>query len=387
MDCAKYGTLDMDEVQTMLMNAKLAHIKSTHPFAFTPPKEIGGRWQTFVMGENGKRKNIRAKSEEELLKKLLPYHSKEQHIDNMTFNNLYLEWIEYKKDFAVDNTIKRHNQHYDKYYKASKLHNMKIREIDELTLDSECNRIVKEYNLSCKEWTNIKTIIKGMFEYACKKHYINHNPISNVKIKVKFKQVNKKTGKTETYNTQERKELFSYLDEMYKKTNDVVFLAIKLNFFMGLRVGELSALKWEDYDGWTSIHVVREEIHNQMHNTYSVVNHTKTNTDRFVSLVPKAIAIIQKLPRDGDYMFMRGGKRLTSRQLNYVLEKYAERKCRKTKSSHKIRKTFASNLNSGGVPLDEIREKLGHTNLKTTLDYIYNPLTEKETYDLMAKAL
>lgn len=387
MDCAKYGTLDMDEVQTMLMNAKLAHIKLTHPFAFTPPKEIGGRWQTFVKGENGKRKNIRAKSEEELLKKLLPYYSVRQHIDNMTFYSLYLEWIEYKKATVADNTIKKYWEEYNKYYKSSKFHSMKIREIDELTLDSEFNRIVKEYNLPNKEWTNIKTIIKGMLEYAYLKHYINYNPLNNVKIKVKFKQVNKKTGKTETYNTQERKELFDYLDKMYTKKSDVVFMAIKLNFYMGLRVGELSALKWEDYDDWTSIHVVREEIHNQMTNTYSVVNHTKTNTDRFVHLVPKAIAIVQKLPRDGDYMFMRDGKRLTSRQFNYVLEKYAERTGRKTKSSHKIRKTFASNLNAGGVPLDEIRERLGHTNLKTTLDYIYNPLTEKETYELMKKAL
>ena len=30
---------------------------------------------------------------------------------------------------------------------------------------------------------------------------------------------------------------------------------------------------------------------------------------------------------------------------------------------------------------------LGHNNLNTTLGYIYNPLTENQTYDLMAKAL
>ena len=34
-----------------------------------------------------------------------------------------------------------------------------------------------------------------------------------------------------------------------------------------------------------------------------------------------------------------------------------------------------------------VREMLGHNNLNTTLGYIYNPLTESQTYDLMAKAL
>ena len=59
----------------------------------------------------------------------------------------------------------------------------------------------------------------------------------------------------------------------------------------------------------------------------------------------------------------------------------------KTKSTHKMRKTYASNLNAHGVPLDSIRELLGHTNLQTTLGYIYNPLTEKETYNLISQAL
>ena len=70
-----------------------------------------------------------------------------------------------------------------------------------------------------------------------------------------------------------------------------------------------------------------------------------------------------------------------------MLEKYAQRNDLKTKSTHKMRKTFASNLNANGVPIDSIRELLGHSELNTTLGYIYNPLTEKETYDLISKAL
>ena len=52
-----------------------------------------------------------------------------------------------------------------------------------------------------------------------------------------------------------------------------------------------------------------------------------------------------------------------------------------------MRKTYASTLNANGVPLDFIREMPGHNNLNTTLGYIYNPLTENQTYDLMIKAL
>ena len=70
-----------------------------------------------------------------------------------------------------------------------------------------------------------------------------------------------------------------------------------------------------------------------------------------------------------------------------VLEKYAERQGVRTKSTHKMRKTYASLLSANGVPLDAIREQLGHSDLQTTLSYIYNPLTDAETADLISKAL
>ena len=84
---------------------------------------------------------------------------------------------------------------------------------------------------------------------------------------------------------------------------------------------------------------------------------------------------------------MRDGERITARQVAYVLEKYAERQGVSTKSTHKMRKTYASNLATSGVPLDSIRELLGHNNLNTTLGYIYNPLTEAETFHLIVNAL
>ena len=84
---------------------------------------------------------------------------------------------------------------------------------------------------------------------------------------------------------------------------------------------------------------------------------------------------------------MRDGKRLTSRQINYVLEKYAERFDLQVKSSHKLRKTYASMCNANGVPIDFIREQLVHASLSTTYGYIYNPLTEAESYRMLTDAL
>lgn len=229
------------------MASKRDKVRKLHPYSITPPAKENGRWQTYYKGADKKRKLIQAYSEAELLDKLIPLYLSETHIDKLTFNGLFLEWIEYKKTVTESsNTMKRYIQHYNRYFGASVLQNKKIKVLDEILLETECNRIVKENNLPRKEWTNIKTILNGMFRYAIRKKYIEENLADKIVISVKFRQVVKKTGKTETYNSDELADLNKYLDSMYAETEDTVYLAVKLNFLIGLRVGELVALRWKN---------------------------------------------------------------------------------------------------------------------------------------------
>lgn len=186
LDC---GILNADSVLDMLMSTKRDQVRKIHPYAITPPAGKGSRWQTCYKGTDGKRKNIKAQSEEELLDKLIPIYFSRSHIDNMTFHMLYEEWLEYKQTITNSpNTIKRHKQHYCKYFETSALHGKKIRQIDELFLETECNRIVRDFNLSRKEWCNIKTILNGMFEYAVRKKYLADNPLDKMQIHVRYRQ-------------------------------------------------------------------------------------------------------------------------------------------------------------------------------------------------------
>lgn len=380
--------LEIDSVHNEIMATLREKVEKKHPYTLTPPTTEKGRWQTSYIDGNGKRKNLKAPTKEELLDKLIPIYFSKSHIDNLSFHELFDEWLAYKSTVTNSpNTIKRHTQHYNKYFEPSILDNMKVTEIDELLLEQECNRIIREFNLPRKEWCNAKTILNGMYGFAIRKKYLTENPLANIQILVKFKQVIKKTGKTETYNTEELASINAFLDRMYAETSDTSYLAVKLNFLLGLRVGELVALKWEDWCDTNHLHIVREEIRDQTDNSYSVVEHTKTNRDRFVVVIPKAIEILKKIEKTDDYIFTRDGKRITSIRIATILRKYANYNDVPLKSSHKLRKTYASNLNASGVPLDCIREMLGHSSLTTTLGYLYNPLTENETYELISKAL
>lgn len=353
-----------------------------------------GQWKTYVPAPAG-RKELRARTKEDILQKVYKFYmaGEDRHLENnITFEELFDEWLKYKSTITESpNTIKRHTQHYKKYIERVEVAKEKVRNIDFLSIQALCNSIVKEYNLTNKEWVNVKTILKGMFEYAFEKGYIDKNPMDRVRIHVKFKQQNRKTGKTETFDSFEYKQLMAYLDEKISENSHPGFFAIKINFFLGLRVGELVALKWSDLEG-NNLHIAREEIRNQETNRLMVVEHTKTHRDRFIPVIPEALAIFHKLyrrdnPNIDDYIFVKDGKRITARQIAYLLEKYAKDKNISVKSSHKIRKTFASRLDVSGVPLDEIKNLLGHSNLETTLKYLYNPLTTEETRNIIQKAL
>ena len=387
LDC---GILDMDTLQRQLEMKQRELMIKKHPYAITLLS--CGRWQTYYVDPaNGKRKELKASTRERLEEKLYQKYKEAKNLENLTMDQLYEKWLDYKTAVTESpNTIRRHKQHYRKYFTGSELFKAQVPKVGKIELQSFCNRLVKDYNMSSKEWTNVKTILKGMFEYAVDKELIDKNPMEKVRITVKFRQIQRKTGKTETFNTQERKELDAYLDKMYQETGDLTFLAVKLNFYLGLRVGELVTLKAEDRVDLKHLHIQREEVRDQENNRTYVVEHTKGNKDRFVPLVPKAIVLLNKIMEKNvgkGFLFTRNGERITARQIAYVLEKYAERTGHTMKSSHKIRKTVASNLNAEAVPLDEIRELLGHSDLQTTLAYIYNPLTEEETYERIKKAL
>ena len=198
---------------------------------------------------------------------------------------------------------------------------------------------------------------------------------------------------------------------------------------MGLRAGELSGLMWSDVDLKNSCIKIRREVvcmkredlesnaYKEMFSNggytilpdqdgkkwvYVLLSHTKTHRERVIELPTQAAELLKAIPKTGLYVFANDkGKILTLRQINTVLEDACVhlaqaqgakgtvsdlRKTVKIKRSHKIRKTYASVLSAAGIPIDRIREYLGHSNISTTLGYLYDPLTTDERRALLNEA-
>ena len=384
-DALKYGIIDEDEIAKLVRMNKVESIHS-RPITQLP----NGRWQTYVTDpETGKLKEIKLATREKVIERLYKIYFEGEKTTIRSLESLYKPWLDYKKNITNSpNTITRHKQHYKKYFDGTPLFKRDITKIKILELNEFCNLLVKDNNLTLKEWMNVKTVLNGIFEYAYDKGYISVNPMERVKITVKYKQVNKRSDGSQRFDTEEREEILQYMNLKFHETHDPIYIAVQLQFLTGLRIGELVALKWGDIDFEShAVHVMREESRIKENNDCVVVNHTKGNQDRFVCMTPKAEALVKSLDKGGDFLFMKNGERVTARQVTYAYEKYARVTGHDMKRSHKARKTYASLLQHRGVPIDEIRKQLGQQDLSTTMQYLFNPLTNAETYAAITSAL
>ena len=377
-------------------------------------------------------KKIYRKRKEDLLDFLYETYLKKLFIgeEEPTLESIYPRWLEYKTTITDSpSTITTIDKHYHKYFYGSDLFARPISAITTRELNLYINDLIRKEQLSSKQWQTIKIIPKQIFEYAIDEGIIDNNPFEAVRVTVKYRQTRKKTSEKETYNSAEIEKILDELWTSYVEKGEPKYIAVMWNFYCGLRAGELSGLKWEDIDTKKNTVTIRREVvcmaaatlnlpayHELIANgiykilpdqdgkkwVYVLLEHTKTHRERIIDLPSLAMDLLSVLPQDSDFVFAaKNGKVLTLRQINAVLEdacvhvaqadgaegSVAElRKKVNIKRSHKIRKTYASTLNAAGMPVDRIRDYLGHSSLQTTLGYLYDPLTDYERKQRLEEA-
>ena len=377
-------------------------VEKLHKYAFLYNKKRDA-WYTANPQDYNKR--IQRKTYGELLDALKPYYLEST---STCLQDIFEEWLAYKRTITDSpNTICAHRKHWKRFFDGTDFFQIPLQEIKVSDINSWANQLIKKYNLSRHTWQTIKTIPKQMFEYAKDHGYIARNPFPELKVTVKFRQVSKPTNETQVYNTDEYHKIIEDLWKSYNKKHQPRFLSIVCNFLMGLHAGELCALRWRDLnmDKW-EISIVQEMVHmdaTELNNpyydvykasgqivilpgqegrkgVYVLLDHTKTHTERVIPVVHKAQEIFKLLKanapdiRPDDFIFGYGSKYLNLRSINSMLKYACKHISTDVKRSHKLRKTYASRLNAAGLPLNQIRACLGHSNTTTTLGYIYNPL-------------
>ena len=389
------NTINLDNVQQAMINAKKEEILSKHKYKIFQGSD--GRWKTTVPDETKKSgRRIIAKSDyNDFINELVAFYDSIEDNNNSineslcTLSDILPKWLELKEVHTDSGSyIKRIYVDWNKYYKGKDIANIPVQNMTQIYLDKWVHQTIKDYNLTRNQYYNMSIIIRQCLDYCCKLNILQSNPFRDVKINKKlFRKVRKPKSKTQVFLVKEQLLLFNEANNSFLRCPKCTTpLMIMFNFFLGLRIGELTALKWTDIED-NYLYVHRSEVEDVkldlntgdvISTSFKVVEYTKSDAgDRYVYLNSEAKKILRIVKRvnfeygryDDGFIFlnMRNGRRTTTDAVSTYLQNLCIRAGIANKSSHKIRKTYISSLFDHNINIDTIRRMAGHESEKTTL--------------------
>lgn len=405
----------MDNVQQAMINAKKEEILSKHKYKIFQGSD--GRWKTTVPDETKKSgRRIIAKSDyNDFINELVAFYDYIEDNNNSineslcTLTDILPKWLELKEVHTDSGSyIKRIYVDWNKYYKGKDIANIPVQNMTQIYLDKWVHQTIKDYNLTRNQYYNMSIIIRQCLDYCCQLNILQSNPFRDVKINKKlFRKVRKPKSKTQVFLVKEQLLLFNEANNSFLRCPKCTTpLMIMFNFFLGLRIGELTALKWSDIED-NYLYVHRSEVEDVkldlntgdvISTSFKVVEYTKSDAgDRYVYLNSEAKKILRIVKRvnfeygryDDGFIFlnMRNGRRTTTDAVSTYLQNLCIRAGITNKSSHKIRKTYISSLFDHNINIDTIRRMAGHESEKTTLqNYCFDQTDSDDLNALLENA-
>ena len=292
------------------------------------------------------RKQFTGKTRKDLIDKLFEHFCG---ISVTTLDEAFKEWMIWRRDNGTNSkTLKENNNDYNNY--------------------------VKGYVITSKRLSNIKSVLNGIMKRCVSREIIAHNILSDVDMQLFHKRCKPAASNKDNYSEAERQQILDYLSD---KT-DPYALAIKLAFYLPLRISEICSIKYFDINGRLNISRARRTSE-EMDDNLQFSNRQITNEARLegnketgfrsLPLTTSAREIIEQtheLYPDNEFLFMRDGKQLIPDTFNEQLQKVCNHLGIRYRSSHQIRFTVATLLFSKGVPITELSTLLGHADTAIT---------------------
>lgn len=341
------------------------------------------KWYTFIPDRSKKngRRLLKRKTKEEIENFLVDFYK--EYAEPQTIEKTYNEWIAKKVKFGEisNQTCDRYNVDFRKYF-----HSCKDMEIQYVTVDFLDDFIIgniKNYNMKAKAWSNLRTLIRGIFLFSKKRGYSNLDIIQYIQELDISKKMFNRTQKPDENVVFARREIQKIVVELQDSRN-LKDLAILVAIYTGMRVGEIVALKWEDIKD-DYIHINRTQINfkgENGQNIHEIRDFPKTEAGvRDVVIVPELRVVLKRIRAINpftEYLFEKTGKPLHKHLVCSRLYILCERYNFPKKGMHAIRKYYATTLINAGVEEIIVISQMGHTDFSTTKKYYYKDNTEKD---------
>lgn len=377
--------------QLMNRREKREILKKHHHYSIYYIESVD-RWFTHIKDTEKGVVSRSRKTREALEDYLVEYYTSHS---GVSIKQVFEAWIKEKCKYREiqKQTYDRYCRDFKVYFEGTEMENKDVCSLTEEELEYFIRDTIVNHDLTIKSYGNFRTIVYGIFKYAKKKRYTTMsitNFFGDLQLSRRmFRKASKKDDENIFYDY-EIDMIMAYIN----KNPDLVNLGIKLDFYTGLRVGELSALKHSDFENGR-LHIERTEVRYEDEtgkSIFEVSDHAKTDAgNRTLILSKAAIEVLKEIRLKnpfGEYMFMKDGKRMLSQVYARRILQICDKLGIKRRSMHKIRKTFATKMINAGVDERIIISQMGHTDIACTKNYyLFNNKTEEEMRTQIERAV
>lgn len=320
---------------------------------------------------------------------------------NMTLDVFFQTWLsEIKESTVKENTLSVYQEIY-KVHIAPQLGKLQVSGINKLMIQRLLNSMSKN-GLSANTLAKTKAILYSVFKEAMENRMISYNPCENITIK-------RERVERRVLSYEEQKKFLSAISGSRYEMLCILGLST------GLRIGELSGLRWSDIDFEEKTLTVERTyiyLHDvKNHQMRDVFHSPKTKTSsRTIRLLDSTLELLklhkqkqenekaalgeswQPIEDGEDLVFTtKNGKPVRSLNVSETLNHYVEQINRREETAakaegrepiaferitpHTLRHTFATRAFESGIPPKVVQQILGHSSLEMTMD-LYTHVTE-----------
>ncbi|MDO4778498.1 MAG: site-specific integrase [Tissierellia bacterium] len=298
-----------------------------------------------------------------------------------TFKIVYRDWFEIYKDTVKASTLARTED-------AFRVHIIPTFGeflIDKVTI-KHCQDWVNKKAKEIVKYKEYSNYLKKVFSFAISRGYRQHNPCDHL---IYPKMIAKRSKDINIIWTKD--ELKAFLDLVKKEKTLKWYAFFRLLAYTGIRRGEILALEWSDLDFKNKVLTISKSRKRTAKG--EVTGDTKTGSVRDVAIDAETLKILlewrkKQLQIQGIQKIIFTNSKKTYILLNHplkVLNSIIEKHNLRPIDIHRFRHIHTTMMilsNKSENSLGAIMERLGHTDIKTTMN-IYNHIMDEEKEEIL----
>ena len=385
----KYAIINTKDVQEQVFAMQKKELLNKHPYSIWESKD--GKWHTYLPDEKKGRVPRRRNTQKEIEDLIIDYWKKLEEKPK-TFDEVYYSWRK-KYDLSLGhNSIAKYNTDYKRYFQETEFSKMSITSITEEDVKVFMLSTVKRLKLCKKACKTLFGYVKNTFHSAKINNLIEIEPTNSLTAKMFYKYCTERVRPKESLviSPDNIKALYERFNQDYNEQPSYIpTYAVHMAMLTGMRVGELSALRWdaitEDF-----ILIDKSEKYDRQTKQY-YIDSTKNEKIRMFPVtaeIKKLLGQIKSVEMQCGYICEWVFANEKGRIHAPVISSCSKNKCRQLGITdlgiHAYRRTFNSKMKCEGVPTVVAASLLGHTEEVNEQYYTYDITDIKKKATIVA---